>query len=152
MSSESVRDMALEDHHKAFGEVAFLMDIFTATIDNIMGGATAPVGRFAGREMAKKLPITLDNPSLEDAVGVVAVRMSAGFGVTLEGTDGNRELVFDRCALREVCTLRGIQAGGALCRLFHAYFDGILNELICRPVKSELVATGDSCRATVSTQ
>jgi len=74
------------------------------------------------------------------------------FGVTLEGTEGKRELVFDRCALREVCTLRGVQAGGALCKLFHAYFDGILNELICRPVKSELVATGDSCRATVSTQ
>ncbi len=152
MSSESVREMTLEDHRKAFGEVAFLMDIFTATIDNIMGGATAPVGRFAGREMAKKLPITLDNPSLEEAIGLLAARMSAGFGVTLEGTDGRRELVFDRCALREVCTLRGIQAGGALCKLFHAYFDGILNELICRPVKSELVTTGDSCRATVSTQ
>ena len=72
MSGDAVRDITLEDHWKAFGEVAFLMDIFTATIDNIMGGATAPVGRIAGREMAKKLPVHLGNPSLEEAMTVLA--------------------------------------------------------------------------------
>ena len=149
MSDNGVGETVLEDHRKAFGEVAFLMDIFTATIDNIMGGATAPVGRIAGREMAKKLPVHLGDPSFEEAIAVLAARMSAGFQFTLEG---ERELFFDRCVLRDVCTLRGIPAGGALCRLFHSYFDGILNELLCRPVKSEIVACGDQCRATVRVQ
>lgn len=152
MSGDAVRDTTQEDHRKAFGEVAFLMDIFTATIDTIMGGATAPVGRIAGREMAKKLPVHLGNPSLEEALAALATRMSAGFQFTLEGEDGGRELVFGRCVLRDVCTLRGIPAGGALCRLFHSYFDGILNELVCRPVKSEIIACGDQCRAAVRTQ
>jgi hypothetical protein len=47
MSSETVMGLTMEDHQKAFTEVAFLIDIFTSTIDNIMGGATASVGRIA---------------------------------------------------------------------------------------------------------
>lgn len=152
MSGDAVREITLEDHRKAFGEVAFLMDTFTATIDNIMGGATAPVGRIAGREMAKKLPVHLGNPSFEEALTVIAARISAGFQFRLVGGDGEQELVFDRCVLRDVCAVRGIPSGGALCRLFHSYLDGILNELLCRPVKSEIVTCGDQCRATVSTQ
>ncbi len=152
MSGETDREITLEDHRKAFAEVAFLMDIFTATIDTIMGGATAPVGRMAGREMAKKLPLHLESPSLRDAVAVLATRMSAGFQFALRETDGEHEFVFDRCVLRDVCSLRGIPAGGALCQLFHSYFDGILNELVCRPVKSEIVSTGPQCRVTVRTQ
>lgn len=150
--SGSAPEITLEDHQKAFGELAFLLEIFTATIDNIMGGATAPVGRFAGREMAKKLPIHLGTPSLDEVMPVLADRMRAGFAFSLEGGEGDRQLVFDRCALRDVCTHRGIPAGGPLCKLFHSYLDGVLNELFCRPVKSDIVSTGDQCRATVRTQ
>jgi hypothetical protein len=78
--------------------------------------------------------------------------MSAGFQFVLERGDAEQELVFDRCVLRDVCAIRGIPTGGALCRLFHSYFDGILNELLSRPVKSEIVACGDQCRTTVRTQ
>jgi hypothetical protein len=150
MSGETAQKVTLEDHRKAFDEVAFLLDIFTATIDNIMGGATAPVGRIAGRDMAKKLPIALDNPSLEEALGILAERMKSGFEFTLE-SDGT-EVAFGRCILRDVCALRNREMGEALCRLFHAYFDGIVNELVCRPVKSEIKACGETCRTTIRIQ
>ena len=152
MSGEAVQEITLEDHQKAFTEVAFIMDIFAATIDNIMGGATAPVGRIAGREMAKKLPLNLNSPTLEEAITVIAPRMEAGFRFSLQERVGERELLFGRCVVRDVCTILRIQLGGPLCRLFHAYFDGILNELICRPVKSELSACGEQCRTTVRVQ
>ena len=150
MSSVTAQKTSLEDHRKAFDEVAFLLDIFTATIDNIMGGATAPVGRIAGRDMAKKLPIALDNPSLEEAMGILSGRMKAGFEFSLEAA--GTEVAFNRCILRDVCALRGREMGGALCRLFHAYFDGIVNELICRPVKSEIKTCGESCRTSIKVQ
>lgn len=152
MSSEALQDTTLEDHKNAFNEVAFLMDIFTSTIDNIMGGATAPVGRIAGRGMARKLPLHLNNPSLEEAIAVLASRMKAGFEFSLEETDEGKKVVFNRCALRDVCSLRKIDTGGSMCRLFHAYFDGIVNELISRPVKSEIVSSGKQCVTQIRTQ
>jgi hypothetical protein len=152
MSGETMTEVTPEDHEKAFKEVAFLLDIFTATIDNVMGGATAPVGRIAGREMAKKLPVYLNNPSLEEAVTLLASKMRAGFAFSLEQSATDAEIVFSRCVLRDACSLRGLATGNAMCRLFHAYFDGILNELIYRPVKSELLSSGDACRARIRTQ
>lgn len=152
MSGEAMTPLTLEDHRNAFNEIAFLMDIFTATIDNIMGGATAPVGRISGREMAKKLPIYLENPSMEETISVLSSRMKAGFEFSLKVTGDNQTIVFDRCALRDVCALRGIDTGGPMCRLFHAYFDGIVNELISRPIKSEIVSSGKQCLTNVRVQ
>jgi hypothetical protein len=151
MSNETMQDITLEDHKNAFNEVAFLMDIFTSTIDNIMGGATAPVGRIAGRDMARKLPVYLNNPSLEEAIEILSSRMKAGFEFSVEAGE-EKKVVFDRCALRDVCSLRKIDTGGAMCRLFHAYFDGIVNELISRPVKSEIISSGKQCITRIRTQ
>lgn len=146
-------ETTLEDHTTALNEVSFLMDIFASTIDNIMGGATAPVGRIAGREMARKLPINLDNPTLNEALALLAPRMKSGFDFSLEGEGAGAELVFKHCALREVCSLRGLQTGTALCHLFHSYFDGIINELICRPVKTEIKScAGAQCRMNIRIQ
>ncbi|MFA6009159.1 MAG: hypothetical protein WC799_04180 [Desulfobacteraceae bacterium] len=162
MSQETIMGLTIEDHQVAFTEVAFLIDIFTATIDNIMGGATSSVGRMAGRDTAKKYPLFLSNPSLEEAVAVVADRMNAGFGISFDpliiedkGTETNSNsatVIFDRCILRDICQQRGIEMGQAMCRLFHSYFDGVINELINRPVKSEISECGKTCRATIRTQ
>jgi predicted hydrocarbon binding protein len=152
MSSETLMELTMEDHQKAFTEVAFLIDIFTATIDNIMGGATASVGRIAGRDTAKKFPLFLDNPSLTEAMAVIAGRMKSGFAVSLEGSGNNSTVVFDRCILRDICSLRGIEKGQAMCKLFHAYFDGVVNELLNRPVKSEITELGEQCRIRVKMQ
>lgn len=152
MSVSPTMDTTLEDHDKAFTEVAFLLDIFAATIDNIMGGATASVGRIAGREMARKLPIYLTGTGVEDIIDILASRLQAGYKFRLSTAGEERELVFERCVLRDVCARRGIAGGGELCRLFHSFFDGMLNELISRPVKSEIAACGEQCRLKLSIQ
>lgn len=150
--SAITEQVTLDDHVNAATEVAFLLDIFAATVDNVMGGATASVGRIAGREMARKLPVHLATPTLDEVVAILNSRMEAGYRFRLEGDGTERTLLFDHCVLREVCAKRGLTMGTALCRLFHAYLDGILNELICRPVKSEVVSCGDQCRLTLRTQ
>jgi predicted hydrocarbon binding protein len=162
MNQETIMGLTIEDHRAAFTEVAFLIDIFTSTIDNIMGGSTSSVGRMAGRDTAKKYPIFLSNPSLQEAVAVVADRMNDGFAIALEDripenyeTETNGDVstvVFERCILRDICQQRGIEMGQAMCRLFHSYFDGVINELINRPVKSEITECGKTCRSTVRIQ
>lgn len=152
MTDETIMGLTLEDHHAAFTEVAFLMDIFTSTIDNIMGGSTSSVGRMAGRDTAKKYPVFLENPSLEEAVSVVSSRMKAGFGISIEKAGEGHVIVFEKCILREICNLREIELGKAMCRLFHFYFDGIINELIGRPVKSEITECGEICRTLILTK
>jgi len=141
-------ELTAEDYQKAYVEVAFLLDAFASTIDNIMGGETAPVGRIAGRDTARKLPLELPDPTLESVVAALGERMQAGFEFELEGD----QLLFGRCILREMCRLRNIEQGSALCRLFHSYLDGIVNGLLCRPVKSELVSVGDQCRLRIAVQ
>jgi predicted hydrocarbon binding protein len=152
MSGDAVGNVTMDDHNKAFNEVAFLLDIFTSTIDNIMGGATAPVGRIAGREMARKLPVHMGNPTIEEVAALLAGRMVNGFEFTIESSGETHQLNFDKCAIRNACSLRGGQVGGAMCRLFHSYFDGVLNELLSRPVKSDIVTCGDRCSVHVRTQ
>jgi hypothetical protein len=152
MNEKTLKGPTMEDHQKAFTEVAFLIDIFTSTIDNIMGGATSSVGRIAGRDTAKKYPIFLTNPSLPEAIEVISERMRSGFAISIETVGDDSSVVFNRCIVRDICKLRGIKAGNAVCKLFHAYFDGIVNELISRPVKSEMIELGDPCRTTMKVQ
>ena len=137
-----------EDYQKACVEVAFLLDAFASTIDNIMGGNTAPVGRIAGRDTARKLPLELSEPTLADVVTALSRQMGAGFDFSLD----QGSLVFRKCIIREICGLRHIEPGAALCRLFHAYFDGIADGLLCRPVKSSIVSAGKQCRLQTTVQ
>ena len=153
MTNDNALQMSPEDHQAAFTEVAFLIESFANTIDNIMGGATAPVGRIAGRSMARKLPLSLPEPSLASVLEVMAKRMEAGFQISaIPDGAGAATLQFGRCALRDVCTLRKMETGSAVCRLFHSYFDGILNELLRRPVKSEIVEAGPVCTIRTCSQ
>lgn len=144
----SVLDLTEEDYEKAFVEVAFLLDAFATTIDTIMGGNTAPVGRIAGRDTARKLPVDLPNPTLENVLDLLAAKMGAGFDFSL--ADGS--LLFKKCIIRDLCETRHVPTGGAICRLFHAYFDGIVNGLLCRPVKSAIVAAGAECQTQIAVQ
>ncbi|MBU5611635.1 hypothetical protein [Geomonas azotofigens] len=141
-------ELGSEDYQKAYVEVAFLLDAFASTIDNIMGGNTAPVGRIAGRDTARKLPVELPGATLDEAVALLSRRMGSGFEFELSGG----RLTFGKCILREMCALRKIESGGALCRLFHSYFDGIVNGLICRPVKSRLEEVGETCSLATEVQ
>ena len=146
MSENRAAELTVEDHRKAFTEVSFLLDIFSATMDNLMGGATASVGRIAGRHMAKNMPVYLAAPNLPEVLAAVADHMKAGFDISFRCEGSGAELTFGRCVIREVCHARGLPLGGELCRLFHYYTDGIVNELCLRPAKSALVASGENCR------
>ena len=146
--SQYILELTPEDYQKATIEVAFLLDAFASTIDNIMGGNIAPVGRIAGRDTASKLPVELTDPTLQDIVAVLTDQMHAGFDFALEGG----ELMFKTCIIRDMCQVRKIETGGALCRLFHSYFDGIVNGLLCRPVKSTIVSVGEECRLQIAVQ
>ena len=141
-------DLTTEDYQKAYVEVAFLLDAFASTIDNIMGGNTTPVGRIAGRDTARKLPLELSDPTLQEVIGALRRQMHAGFEFSLD----EESLVFRKCVLWEMCRLRNIEPGAALCRLFHAYFDGIANGLLCRPVKSRILSAGEECRLQCAVQ
>ena len=143
-----ILDLSEEDYQKATVEVAFLLDAFASTIDNIMGGNTAPVGRMAGRDTAKKLPVNLEEPNLQQIIVLLSDQFRAGFDIALQG----EQLQFKSCILRQMCGVRKIPAGGALCRLFHAYFDGIVNGLLCRPVKSTIDSVGETCTLQIAVQ
>lgn len=146
--SKYVLDLSPEDYQKAKTEVAFLLDAFASTIDNIMGGNTAPVGRIAGRDTASKLPVHLEDPTLQDIIATLREQMKAGFDFSLD----NNGLLFKSCIIREMCAVRKIETGGALCHLFHSYFDGIINGLLCRPVKSTFVSVGEECLLQTAVQ
>jgi hypothetical protein len=134
-------------------EVAFLVDAFASTIDNVMGGTTGPVGRIAGRDTAKKLPVHLGEPSLTDALEVLSERMKAGYQVEVTSvTAHGAETTVTTCFVRDLCAHSGKPIGGAACKLYHAYFDGIVNELLHRPVKSDVLGVGESCRVRMVTQ
>ncbi|MDD2367400.1 MAG: hypothetical protein PHN84_14685 [Desulfuromonadaceae bacterium] len=146
--SKYTLDLSEEDYQKATVEVAFLLDAFASTIDNIMGGNTAPVGRIAGRDTASKLPVNISDPTLQSIIHELQKLMHSGFDFTLDDSG----LRFKGCIIRDMCNLRKIETGGALCRLFHSYFDGIVNGLLYRPVKSAIISTGDECRIQTAIQ
>jgi hypothetical protein len=142
----------IEDHQKAFTEVSFLLNIFAATVQDLMGGATAPVGRIAGRHAAAKLPVYLPAPTLEAVLAELAKRLERGVDLSCRVTGRSAELTFGRCAIREACAAQNLEPGQELCSLFHYYLDGIVNGLLQRPVKSSLVEKGARCTARLDTR
>ncbi len=146
MSQSAASDLTLQDHKDAFTEVSFLIDIFASTVTEMMGGATASVGRAAGREMARKLPLYLTEHDLEIVLGELSKQLEKGFSFEFNCSDDGATIDFNKCAIREVCTRRQKELGSGICDLFHFYFDGIVNELTGRPTKSKLLETGDLCR------
>lgn len=139
-----------EEHRQAFTEVSFLLDILASTVDDLMGGATVSVGRAAGRHMARKLPLSLPEPTLRAAAEALAAYGQLGVRPRL-GPEGG-VLAFDACAVRGVCRARGREPGGDLCRLFHCYLDGVLDGLTGRPVRSTIATAGDACTVRVETR
>jgi len=139
--------MTLDDHQAAFIEVSFLLDIFARTVDQLMGGATASVGRIAGRHFARKLPVRLVDPTLEDTVQAFAGQVRKGVDISFTTNSTGVDLTIDRCAVRNVCRSRGQEPGGAVCQLYHMFMDGVVNELYSRPAKSTITCAGETCQA-----
>lgn len=152
MTLKPVEVPSERDHELAMTEVSFLIDIFASTVDDMLGGATASVGRIAGRQMGKKLPIYLADPDLPAVLAAVAERLGRGFEIEVSGTGAQTRLRFGRCVVRQACALQGKKPGDSACRIFHHYLDGIVNELLRRPVRSHLEDVGEACSCTVETR
>lgn len=153
MTSRPEPEPTLADHEHALREVAFLVDAFASTIDDVMGGTTGPIGRNAGRDMARKLPIHLEAPTLPETLAVLGERLGAGLTFQVDHVEGGvAQLTVGACFVRELCACSGKAPGGPACRLYHSYLDGIVNELMHRPVKSTFQEVGASCRVRLETQ
>jgi hypothetical protein len=152
MSAISDPAPTLKEHEMATVEVAFLLDIFATTIDDLMGGAIASVSRIAGRSMARKYPLDLNNPDMKDTWDAIAEQLKGGFDISCSVRNCSADLTIGKCAIRELCKSRNVELNGAICRLFHYYLDGVTNELYCRPVKSRITSTGDKCKAVMESK
>ena len=149
MTPRNELNLTLEDHEKAFTETSFLLEIFVHTVADLVGGATVTVGRTAGKHMGRKLPFYLADPTLDDVVGALADHGSPAFEMTHTCDGDSAELTFGRCPLRAVCANRGQKLGTDICKMFHAYFAGMSEEVLGRPVKGRLLSAGDTCKATL---
>lgn len=136
-------ELTLEDHQKAKTELSFLLEIFADTIVELMGGATATVGRLAGCHMAEKLPVYLPNPTPENVLVAVKEHLSSGYEIALQFDDEGAEVKFGRCAIRDILNERGIAVGGDLCKVFHFTLAGIANQLLGKAAKGTIVAPGN---------
>lgn len=138
-------NLTLEDHQKAKTEISFLLEIFADTIVELMGGATATVGRMAGRHIAEKLPVYLPNPDLESVMLAVKEHFASGYDISFKCEEDAAELIFGRCAIRDILKERGIEVGGDLCKVFHYALAGIVNQLLKKGAKGIIVTPGEQC-------
>jgi hypothetical protein len=152
MSAPTQEMPTYEDHESALIEIAFLLDIFATTIDDLMGGATASINRISGRSMAQKLPVYLKNPSLQETINAVASEFKGGFEISSCSGERCTDLTVGKCAIRSICQARNIPLNGSLCRLFHNYLDGVIGDLHSRPVKSVIVTADKTCRARLESK
>ena len=141
-------ELTLADHQKAKTEISFLLEIFADTIVELMGGATATVGRLAGCHMAEKLPVYLPNPTPENVFAAVQEHFSSGYEISVKHDDKGAELTFGRCAIREILKERNIAVGGDLCKVFHFTLAGITNRLLGKGAKGLIVTPGNQQCAT----
>lgn len=137
--------LTADDHRKAKTEISFLLEIFADTIVELMGGATATVGRLAGCHMAEKLPVYLPNPTLENVMTAVTDYLSSGYDLNVELDEEGASVTFGKCAIRDILVERNIPVGGDLCKVFHFALAGIVNQLLGKGAKGKVVTPGQRC-------
>ncbi len=147
MSDRAELRLTAEDHDRAFTEVSFLLDIFVSAIGEVVNKSGPALGIAAGRHMGRKLPVHLADPTMESVLGAVAKRLASGFAIESRCGGAGADVGIARCAIRDVCAARRIEAGGELCRMFHYYLAGIATELLGgRAVRvTEATVGGDRC-------
>ncbi len=146
MTERTELKLTPEDYETAISELSFLLDILVRTIGDLVGAGGAGVGRMAGKHMAKKLPIYLVEPSLDDVLDALKQQMKGGFELSASIADGEAQVSFGRCAIREVCARRNQNPGGEVCELFHHYFSGMVGELLGARVRGSILsAEEESC-------
>jgi hypothetical protein len=140
------------EHQQAFTEVSFLLEMLVRTAGVVVGKSTPSLGTNAGRHAARKLPVVLDAPTLETALGAVTGALRSGFEIAATCTPGTAELAFARCVLRDVCRERGLPLDGELCRMFHYHLAGMTAQLLGKAVRPGAVSAGDTCTLRLEAQ
>lgn len=138
--------LSAQDYDNAFTEVCFLLDILVHAIDIVAGKQSPSLAFSAGRHMGKKLPIYLVAPKLDDALKTVIHTLEGGFEIGCSFNASGVDMAVSRCAVRDACKKRGLQAGGDICTMFHYYFAGMVSELCNgREIKPGAPTVGDRC-------
>ncbi|MCP4346363.1 MAG: hypothetical protein GY795_12655 [Desulfobacterales bacterium] len=142
-------ELTIEDYQKAKKEVAFLVNVLSQTIPDIVGRALGAVGLMAGKEAARKMPIYFKSSEIQPVLDGIESYLTGGFEITHKIIDENESIVikqtFGKCVLREVCEIEDIPLGGELCSLFHHHINGMISELTARNFRMNILKTGDTC-------
>lgn len=146
MTERNELTLTAADHEAALTEVSFLLGILVSAMGDVVGRSGPALGTHAGRQMARKMPVHLVEPTLGDALAAIAPRLSGGFAIEAAPDAAGAEVGLTRCAIREVCAKRNIPVGGDLCKVFHYYLAGMAAELCGgRPVRAGTATVGDRC-------
>jgi len=151
MSEPGELSLTLQDHEKALTEISFLLEILVTTAGEVVGKSTPSLGINAGRHMARKLPLDLAAPDLDEVLTALAQQMAAGYEIQSRLSERGADVDFGRCAIREVCKNRQLPLGGDLCKMFHSYFCGMTAQLLGKPVRVGSIRA-DVERCTVELQ
>lgn len=144
--------LTLDDHERAFTEVSFLLEMLVRTASEVVGRSMPSLGTNAGRQMGRKLPIAPVRQDLQEVLPALSEALAAGFDITGSCTATGAELQFGRCVIRDVCTQRGLEMGGDLCKVFHYYVAGMMAQLLGKPVRPGATTTGATCTLKVEAQ
>ncbi len=145
MNRSTELSTTLEEHESAFTEICFLLEVLTASINEVVGQSMPSLAVNAGREMGKKLPVHLEDPDLDKVLAALAARLDEGFEIEFRVEGKAAQLQVGRCAIREVCENRGLEIGGDLCKMLHHYWAGMLAQLLGRPVRAGKFRAGTDC-------
>jgi hypothetical protein len=135
--------LTLEDHENAKKEVAFLLNVLTQTIPEIVNAEL--VSREAGSAAAEKMPIDFESFDLKYVIDSIIQLWKDGFEISYNINDGQIEFTFTKCALKEICELCGHQPGDDFCAFFHSYFNGMLGKHTKEKYEVKNIKAGDSC-------
>lgn len=141
-------DLTMDDYRKAKVETAFLLNMLSHTIGDVVGKASANVGAMAGREAARKMPLFFETSDEVSVLNALQKNLSGGFDIEYDIRDGEIKLTIGRCVLRDMCEVEDIAPGGELCKLFHSYMNGMLLEFMKKNYKVTINSTGASCSIT----
>ncbi len=136
--------LTLEDHNRAKQEIAFLLNMLSQAIEDIVGRSSGVVGRMAGGAAARKMPLFFESNDIQPIIQGIKSYLQGGFDISDIITGEDIELSFGRCPLREVCETENIPVGDSLCMLFHNYMNGMIMKLTEKDFKMSILESGDT--------
>lgn len=151
MTPTTETQLTAKDHEDAFTEVSFLLQVLANTVDDVLGNP-GPLGVSAGRAMAAKLPVRLEQPTLDQAVAVLKKALDGGVDITEQVEEKTGDLGVGHCIVRSLAARQGEKPGGKLCKMYHYYLSGMLSSLLGRQVRVSEGQVGDTCELKIQTR